>query len=271
MASVRRVRRIRPAAVAGMFYPGDPDVLTRLVDDLLSAVEDEGHGVAMPVALIVPHAGYVYSGPVAATAYATIAPWRDRFERVVVVGPPHRSPVHGLGVSSAEGFETPLGVVPVDLAGRHALLANPLVAFDDRAHRSEHSIEVHLPFLQRVLGDGWSLIPILAGDAGADAVADALDGLWGAPGTLVVVSTDLSHYHHQRTAQRLDQRTATAIVARRWEDLGVEDACGAVPVRGALELARRHGNDVQLVDLRTSADTSGPVDRVVGYGSFVVR
>jgi hypothetical protein len=254
-----------------MFYPGDAVVLGRMVDDLLSAVDGEGHGIGMPVALIVPHAGYIYSGPVAATAYATLAAWRERIDRVVVVGPPHRSPVHGLGVSSADGFETPLGVVPVDVAGRHALLANPLVAFDDRAHRTEHSIEVHLPFLQRILGDGWSLIPLLAGQADAKAVADALDELWGAPRTLVVVSTDLSHYHHQRTAQRLDQRTATAIVARRWEDLGIEDACGAVPVRGALELARRHGNDVELVDLRTSADTSGPVDRVVGYGSFVVR
>jgi AmmeMemoRadiSam system protein B len=188
-----------------------------------------------------------------------------------VAGPAHRVPVRGLALSSADGFATPLGVVPVDRAANLMLLDRPGVYLDDRAHAQEHSIEVHVPFLQRSLGDGWSLVPIVAGNASAAMVAEALDQLWGEPGTLIVISSDLSHYHDASTARQLDADTATAIVAAEWETLDGDDACGVVPLCGALVLARDHGEHIELLDLRNSGDTAGPSDRVVGYGSFLVR
>jgi AmmeMemoRadiSam system protein B len=267
--------RIRRAAVAGYFYPDDLVELAAMIDAMLAAVhplpEKEAQDDAPPVALIAPHAGYVYSGPVAATAYARLAPWRDVIHRVVVVGPPHHVPVAGLALSSADWFATPLGVIPADTAARDLLAAQQGVYIDDRAHAEEHSVEVHLPFLQRVLGDEWSLVAGLAGDASATAIADALAPLWGAPNTLVVISTDLSHYHRQETARRLDAATADAIRAARWEGLQGGDACGAIGVCGALELVRRNEEHVELLDLRNSGDTAGTSDRVVGYGSFAIR
>jgi len=264
------VSAIRPAAVAGMFYPSDSRELAGTVDRLIAAVPPVEEP-APPIALIVPHAGYVYSGPVAATAYSRLVPWRTAITRVVVIGPAHRVPVRGLALSTADGFATPLGVVSLDRPGCSTLLGLPGAYIDDDAHAFEHSIEVHLPFLQRVLGDEWTLIPVVAGAAPAGMVADALEPFWGVPGTLVVISTDLSHYHDALTARRLDRSTADAIVAAAWEQLGSDQACGAVPVRGALELTRRRGEHVDLLDLRTSADTDGSPDRVVGYGSFVIR
>jgi AmmeMemoRadiSam system protein B len=264
------MRAIRPAAVAGSFYPDDPHELASMIDALLAAVRVEPED-APPLALIVPHAGYVYSGPVAASAYARLTPWRDGITRVVVAGPAHRVPVTGLALSSADGFATPLGVVPVDRAANLTLLDLPGVHLDDRAHAQEHSIEVHVPFLQRSLGDGWSLVPIVAGNASAAMVAEALDQLWGESGTLIVISSDLSHYHDARTARQLDADTATAIVAAEWETLDGDHACGVVPLCGALALARDRGEHIELLDLRNSGDTAGPSDRVVGYGSFLVR
>ena len=260
---------IRHAAVAGSFYPARPDELRALVDRLLDAAPHECDDTP-PVALIAPHAGYVYSGPVAATAYARLLPWRHSITRVVVIGPAHRVPVHGLALSSAEAFATPLGLVHVDHLANGLLARQPGVHVDDRAHEQEHSVEVHLPFLQRVLGSNWSLVPVVAGAASVTEVADALDTVWAADGTLVVISSDLSHFHDAHTARRLDAATAADIVAGRWEHLAGEQACGAVPVRGALELARRHDETVRLLDLRNSGDTAGPDSRVVGYGSFVV-
>lgn len=261
---------LRPAAVAGTFYPSDPEELARTIDTLLAAAAVTP-AAAAPTALIVPHAGYVYSGPVAATAYAGLSAWRDLITRVVVIGPAHRVPVSGLALSSADGFVTPLGVVAIDTVANRLLATCNGAYIDDRAHALEHSVEVHLPFLQRTLGTAWSLVPIVAGDAPASIVADALEALWAEPGTLIVVSTDLSHYHDAHTAHRLDAATAAAIVAGNWEQLDGSRACGVVPVRGALELARRHGGHIDLLDLRNSGDTAGPADRVVGYGSFAVR
>ena len=263
------MKYVRHTAVAGLFYPADPQELALLVDQLLDdapAVEES----EMPVALVAPHAGYVYSGPTAAAVYRRLRTWAPAITRVVIVGPAHRVPVHHLGLSSDDAFATPLGEIPIDLEVNRALLQNGAM-IDNRAHQHEHSIEVQLPFLQRVLGDGWSLVPIIAGSGSATAIADALDGLWGRSGTLVVISSDLSHYHDLHTARRLDRDTAATIVSAAWEQLGSDDACGAVPLRGALELARRRGEHVSMVDLRTSADAAGSADRVVGYGSFVVR
>lgn len=267
------MKYVRQPAMAGLFYPADADELATLVDRLLDEAptpDQDDSADAMPVALVVPHAGYVYSGPTAAAAYRRLRTWASQITRVVVVGPAHRTPVHHLALSSDDAFGTPLGDVPLDLEVNRTLLARGAM-IDDRAHGHEHSIEVHLPFLQRVLGDGWTLVPVIAGSGSATAIADALADLWGADGTLVVISSDLSHYHDLHTARRMDRDTAAAIVAAAWEQLGSDDACGAVPLRGALELARRRGEHVSMVDLRTSGDTAGSVDRVVGYGSFVVR
>lgn len=266
---------VRPPAVAGTFYSAEPRELAADVDAMLAAVAmgdpEAAPADTPPIALIVPHAGYVYSGPVAASAYARVRPWRSTISRVVVIGPAHRVAVDGLALSSARGFATPLGRVPLDHIANGVLARHSGVHTDDWAHAEEHSIEVHLPFLQRVLGDHWSLVPIVAGRASTALVADVLDTVWGADGTLVVVSTDLSHYHDAPTAQQMDAATAAAIVAEHWEAVDSEHACGAVPVRGALELASRHHEQVTLLDLRNSGDTAGPSSRVVGYGSFLVR
>lgn len=266
---------VRPAAVAGFFYPDDPDQLMTMVDSMLALAQAPADAPAnddeLPVALIVPHAGYVYSGPVAASAYVHLRRWRDDVRRVMVIGPPHRVPVHGLALSGADEWVTPLGRIPVDRPACEQLLNTPGVCVDDHAHAAEHSIEVHLPFLQRVLDPGWTLVPVLAGGPAAGSLADALESVWAAPGTVAVVSTDLSHYHPQWQARSLDRATAELIVNREWEHLDGDRACGASGVRAALELARRHHEHVELVDLRDSGDTSGPMDRVVGYGSFLVR
>lgn len=266
---------VRPAAVAGMFYPGGRSVLTLMVDDLLAearaAVAGEAPAAGPPAALIVPHAGFVYSGPTAALGYVRLEPWREAIRRVVVVGPAHRVPVWGLALSSASAFATPLGDVPVDQRANVTLAGREGVHTDDRAHAEEHSVEVHLPFLQRVLAPGWTFVPVVAGAAPAPQVADALEPVWGTPGTLVVISSDLSHYLDIASARRLDGLTADTILRGAWEELSSEQACGVVPVRGALEIARRRGQEVRLLDLRTSGDTAGDPYRVVGYGSFEIR
>jgi MEMO1 family protein len=255
--------RRRPPAVAGTFYSADPDALATQVDHLVRA---DATGPT-PKALIVPHAGYAYSGPVAGVGYATLAAGRDRIERVVLLGPAHRVPVRGLAATSADQWVTPLGCVTIDDEARQAVLALPSVELDDRAHAAEHSLEVHLPFLQRTLRR-FSLLPLVVGHADTEAVATVLDAVWGGPETLIVVSTDLSHYQDHATASVLDQRTADAITSGRPEAIRADDACGAHPVRGLLVAARRHGLHARLLDLRNSGDTAGPRDRVVGYGAF---
>lgn len=263
---------VRPAAVAGLFYPGDRADLAATVDDLLADARAAAAAADMPpTALIAPHAGYIYSGPTVAYAYVRLEPWRETIRRVVVVGPAHRVPVRGLALSSASAFATPLGEVALDQETTALLAAGGSAAVNDRAHAEEHSVEVHLPFLQRVLAPGWALIPVVAGSATAAEVANALEPVWGAPGTLVVISSDLSHYLDLARARQIDAVTAEVIQRRAWEELSADQACGAVPVRGVLELARRHGNEVRLLDLRTSGDTAGDPYRVVGYGSFEIR
>ncbi len=256
---------VRRPAVAGQFYPDDPSDLRRMVDDYLTEATAQ---TPPPKAVIVPHAGYVYSGPIAATAYVTLTPARETISRVVLLGPAHRVPFHGLASSNAKRFDTPLGSVELDRPAIELALTLHQVKLMDQAHALEHSLEVQLPFLQEVLAD-FSLAPFVVGDAKPDEVAEVLDLLWGGPETLIVISSDLSHFYDDATARRLDADTSAAIEALRPEDIGYEQACGRNPVNGLLDLARRRGLKAQTLDLRNSGDTAGSRHQVVGYGAYV--
>lgn len=257
----------RPPAVAGTFYPAEGPALRRVVRELLVSTDAPPEG-SWPKAVIAPHAGYVYSGPVAASAYQRLRAARGAVERVVLLGPAHFVPVRGIAASGYDAWRTPLGDVRIDVEARAAALALEDVVVDDLAHAPEHSLEVHLPFLMEVLGD-FSLVPFAVGDTAPEDVARLLDLLWGGPETVVVVSSDLSHYHDLDTARRLDRATADAIERLVPERVTPDAACGAFPVRGLLTAAREHRCHITTVDLRTSGDTAGPHDRVVGYGAFV--
>lgn len=287
--------RVRPPAVAGSFYPADPETLRREVSLLL---DPAGPGVpgetagALPtpspapepsvpfVAAIVPHAGYLYSGPVAATFYrllrdavqepASPARRRERFRRVVLLGPSHRVPVRGLALPDVSGFHTPLGNVPLERQACEHLARLPQVSVADPPHGGEHSLEVQLPFLQQILGD-FELVPLVVGDASPEAVAEILRAIWDGPQTLVLVSSDLSHYLPHARARERDRRTADAIEALRWQDVGCGDACGRDALNGLLSWAQGKGWSVETLDLRNSGDVTGPRSQVVGYGSFLVR
>jgi len=256
---------IRPPAVAGSFYPGTREALSRDVAALLGTAPI-APASAVPKALIAPHAGYVYSGPVAAHAYSRLGSARGRIKRVVLLGPAHRAAVRGLALPAAVGLQTPLGVVPVDRDAVRTLSSLRQVCESRDAHAQEHSLEVHLPFLQSVLG-GFAVVPLVVGDASADEVAEVLDRLWGGDETLIVVSSDLSHYLPYDRAQAVDRETARAIVARE-PHVSHFQACGATPVNGLLTAALRRGLRAELFDLRNSGDTAGDRSRVVGYGSI---
>ena len=221
-----------------------------------------------PKAIIAPHAGYVYSGPVAASAHTTLRPARDIIKRVVLIGPSHHAAFSGVATSSADAFSTPLGPVWLDKAALAQLASLPPVIVLDEAHEPEHCLEVHLPFLQIILRE-FTLVPLLVGDAADEDVAQVLAALWDGPGTRIAVSSDLSHYHDYRTADALDETTARMIETLQLEQLDADHACGARPIRGLLQLARERGLRPSCVDLRNSGDTAGPRDRVVGYGAFV--
>ena len=263
------VLRVRPAAVAGAFYPAGRDDLLEALRRAFEGAVVSGAEAPVPKALVVPHAGYPYSGPIAASAYLRLVPGRASIRRVVLVGPSHRAPVRGVAVSGADAFATPLGLVPVDLVARDVVLAMPGVHVDDAAHAFEHSLEVQLPFLQVVL-DGFELLPLAVNDWAAADVAAVLETVWGGPETLIVASTDLSHYHPYVDAVQLDTVTAAAIVAAVPEAIGDRDACGAAGLRGLLAAACAHRLRVAQVDLRNSGDTAGDRQRVVGFGAFVV-
>jgi MEMO1 family protein len=256
---------IRPPAVAGRFYPAAPDRLRTAVAEMLAGVPPSA-GPA-PKALIAPHAGYAYSGVVAAAAFAQLRNAPPGIERVVVIGPAHYVPVAGVAAPSADAFETPLGRVPVDRQALATIADLPFVAPEDGAHAPEHALEVELPFLQAVLED-FAIVPLLVGDAVTEQIADVLRRLWGGPETMIVVSSDLSHYHDDRTARRLDAATAAAIERGDWARLGPSDACGFLPIAGLLMEARQHGLAARRLDLRNSGDTAGDRASVVGYGAW---
>jgi len=256
---------IRSPAVAGTFYPADAVSLSSQIRAFLGeAGEDVG---LAPKAIIAPHAGYIYSGPVAAHAYAHIKPLKGIVERVVLLGPCHRVPVMGVALSSADSFLTPLGTVDVDHALDDVLLAHPQVQVYDATHAQEHSLEVHIPFLQVLLGD-FKLLPMVVGQATPVEVAEVLECVWGGPETLIVISSDLSHYLDYDSACVIDRRTCAAIEHFDYNAIADGQACGRMPIKGLLELARRKGMQVRTLDLRNSGDTAGPRTQVVGYGSW---
>jgi AmmeMemoRadiSam system protein B len=257
---------VRPPAVAGAFYPGNPEQLRASVRQHLEEGDARAHGPA-PKALIVPHAGYIYSGPVAGSGYALLKSRRDRVRHVVLLGPAHFVPIDGLALPDADAFATPLGDVPIDRAAETRIEPLPQVVRSSAAHAREHSLEVQLPFLQEVLAD-FELVALAVGGGNREEVAEVIDGLWGDDDTVILVSSDLSHYLDYETARRVDERTARAIEELRPEDLHPGDACGGAAVGGLLVAARRKGLTARTVDLRNSGDTAGPRDQVVGYGSF---
>jgi AmmeMemoRadiSam system protein B len=254
---------VRPAAVAGSFYPGNAPDLAAQVDGFVAAAAGDSRPAK---ALIVPHAGYVYSGATAGRAYARLRPYATTIRRVVLFGPAHRVAVHGLAAPAATAFSTPLGNVKVDSAAIEAACRLPQVRINEAAHAAEHSLEVQLPFLQRLFAD-FTIAPFVVGQTGDLAIAAVIEALWGGDETLVVVSSDLSHYLTYAEARTLDRDTADAI--RRREPLRrFEQACGALPINALLEIARRHGLSVEEIDLCNSGDMAGDRNRVVGYGAF---
>lgn len=254
---------VRQPAVAGSFYAADAGALATSVAELLdNAPHDDS---PPPKALIVPHAGYMYSGPVAAAGYARLEAHRRRYQKVVLLGPAHRAWFKGLAVSSADAFRTPLGNVPVDRAGLKAIGVDVM----DTPHLREHSIEVHLPFLQSVLG-AFTLVPIVVGDATPEQVAAVLDALWNGPETLIVVSSDLSHYLPYDKAAVIDARTCRAIEDLDGQRINHSMACGATPVAGLLKLAKQRGLTATTLDLRNSGDIAGDRSAVVGYGAWML-
>ncbi len=259
--------RVRAPAVAGAFYPADPTALARMVDACLSGASC---GPVAAKAIIAPHAGYVYSGAIAGTAYAAVRHRGDAVRRVLLFGPAHRLPFRGLAAPSADGLMTPLGVVPVDRAAVDSLLGLPDVQILDRAFDGEHALEVQLPFLQRCFPKA-AVVPLLVGAAAPETVEAVMTRLWGGDETLVVVSSDLSHYHDYDTARQLDLATAHAIERAEPAGLTGDQACGFKPVAALLNRARALDLRLTTRDLRSSGDTAGDRHRVVGYGAYTAE
>ncbi|HET9043356.1 MAG TPA: AmmeMemoRadiSam system protein B [Burkholderiales bacterium] len=259
---------VRPPAVAGLFYPGNQVELARDILGMLEQSRDASLAPGFPKALIVPHAGYIYSGQVAAHAFALLRPAAGIVKRVVLLGPCHRVAVRGLALPGTAAFETPLGSIPIDEEAVRAIADLPQVVNFPATHAREHSLEVQLPFLQQVLRE-FKLLPLVVGSASAEEVAQVVDRLWGGPETLFVISSDLSHYRSYEAAREIDGRTVQAILDFR-TDIDHEQACGATPVTGFLLAAKRRGLTIEFLDARNSGDTAGGRDRVVGYASFAL-
>ncbi len=261
--------RIRQAAVAGSFYPADSRELRLMLEEFLAQAEQQQPKFAYtPKAVIVPHAGYIYSGPVAASAYYSLYKASNSINHVVLLGPSHRVSFRGLARCRASHYATPLGLIPLDRKNLDRLEVLPQVSVNDAAHIPEHSLEVQLPFLQYVLDD-FVLTPLVVGDADETEVAEVLDELWDDRHTLIVISSDLSHYHDYASAKRRDQHTSRAIEMLNPTTIQYEDACGRNPVNGLLHIAKRSAMHVETVDLRNSGDTAGSRDQVVGYGAYL--
>jgi len=252
-------------AVAGMFYPAQPDALHT---EIASYIPPDRSSAITPKAIIAPHAGYIYSGPIAGSAYATLTQSSPSITRVLLLSPTHRVGFRGIATSTATAFRTPLGDVPVDQEANQRIARVPHVISFDRAHRDEHGVEVHLPFLQHIMSN-FSIVPLVVGDALGSEVAAVLELLWDGNETLIVISSDLSHYLSYGEAQKMDRQTSDAILQLSPEKIGPDQACGRVPIQGLLIAAKKYGLTARLLDLRNSGDTAGDRSRVVGYGAYV--
>ncbi len=258
---------VRAPAVAGVFYPADRETLA---SDVARFIENAPVPQTLePKALIAPHAGYVYSGQVAANAYITWQSQKNKIERLVLIGPAHRIALKDIAVPSVDAFQTPLGEVEIDREAISAILDLPQIVINDEPHRQEHSLEVHLPFLQKVLGD-FKLLPLVVGAVAGQQVAEVIERLWGSDSTRFLISTDLSHFKDYKNAQKIDRETAQSIESMNPTMLSPEKACGYIPVAGMLIAARKSGLSVEQLALRNSGDTAGNKERVVGYGSWAV-
>ncbi|NIZ03213.1 AmmeMemoRadiSam system protein B [Thalassospira lucentensis] len=265
---------IRPPAVAGTFYPADADLLRSEIDGLLDAAIQSEHAQrdTIPKAIIVPHAGLMFSGSLAALGFATVRALKDTVKRIVIVGPAHRMAFQGIALAKADGFATPLGTVKCDLAGLQSALSWPQVQILDDAHRQEHGLEIELPFIQRLFGkdSDIAIVPLLVSRCGARHVHELIEALWGGPETLIVISSDLSHFHDDATAQKMDRHTRDKIERFDAEGLDTNDACGALPIAGMLMSARKRGMRIKTLGMANSGDVTGDRSRVVGYGAWAV-
>ncbi len=263
------MKKIRKSAVAGTFYPADKDQLQQMIEQY---IYDAPIANKVPKVIIAPHAGYIYSGALAGSVYARLIPDKKSISRVVLIGPSHRVGFHGIALSTAEQFSTPLGLIDVDIESIKRLSQLPYINYMDQAHELEHSLEVHLPFLQTVL-EQFTLVPVVCGDASADQVCTLLEQFWGQPETLIIISSDLSHFLDYESAKKKDKATSELIEQLKFEQLNGKSACGYIPISGLLALARKKDLHVKNIDLKNSADTAGISDknRVVGYGTYVIE
>ena len=263
------MNQIRPSAVAGLFYPASKHQLQDEVQAYLKQAQQIDSPQRPIRAIIAPHAGYQYSGPIAASVYRMVAERCANVTHVILLGPAHRVAFRGIAAPSVDQFMTPLGPIDLDRENIKSLEKFSFVHVSDLPHQEEHSLEVHLPFLQTVLSN-FQLTPLVVGDCRPDQVHQVLDTFWNQTDNLIVISSDLSHFHDYTTAQRMDQATSHAIETLAYDKLDYDHACGRTPVQGVLLLAKEHGLTVQTVDLRNSGDTAGTKDRVVGYGAYVI-
>jgi len=258
---------IREPAVANLFYPGQASALHGDIREYLDAAHHtKSERTRTPKVLVLPHAGYVYSGPVAASGYRLLTHLENKIRRVILLGPSHRVALRGIALPTQDTFATPLGNIPLDTATIATLITLPQVGYLDAAHQQEHSLEVHLPFLQDTL-EKFQLIPMVVGETTPADVAEVLNVVWGGDETLIIISSDLSHYLPYDKACKKDLHTAERILHFK-SDLEGEEACGCRPLNGLLLAAKQHGLRAELLDLRNSGDTAGSKDRVVGYGAF---
>ncbi len=256
---------VRTPAVSGSFYPEEAEALQKMLKTFMQ--QTLVSIVPVPKAVIVPHAGYIYSGLSAAHLYTQLIPARQTIKKVVLMGPSHHVSFKGIAGTHMTHFATPLGNIAVDQSALYEISTLAQISIIEQAHAQEHSLEVQLPFLQEILED-FSIIPLVVGEASAEQVSLVLDKLWGGQETLIVISSDLSHYLDYKTAQVMDQQTTDAIENLRPEDIHYQHACGRVPINGLLHLARSKKMKVTTVDLRNSGDTAGSKNQVVGYGAY---
>lgn len=259
---------IRPAAVAGLFYPSNTLELQQQVQQYLT--RNDIPQTPAPLAIVTPHAGYVYSGATAGVAWASVAARAESIYRVVLLGPSHRVALRGVATSTADYWQTPLGRIGLDKDAAEHLQLLPFVIASDKAHAREHSLEVQVPFIQTVFANA-TLLPLVVGDATPEQIASLLKPYWEDPHSLIAVSSDLSHYHDYRTAQQLDRQTSDAIEHFDIQAIGPEQACGCRPLCGLLKLAAEARCRITTLDLCNSGDTAGDRQRVVGYGAYVVQ